>query len=362
MKKLLFIFGTRPEFIKVYPVIQEAKRQGNPIVLVNTGQHKEMLNELLDEFSVEVDYDLKIMEKYSGLSEIVAGSISGLDPIIKKEQPDVILVHGDTAATLAGSLVAYFNQIKLAHIEASLRTYNKFSPFPEEMNRQIVGLMADYHFTPTEMTKENLLKEGKPKNQIFVVGNSAIDMFQYTLKDDYTNEALSWQADKKMILVTAHRRENLSDLEEIFDGIAEIADEFRETHKIIYPIHMNPIIREKAQKLLEHSNIKIIDPLDTINFHNVMRHAELILTDSGGIQEEAAFLGIPVLVLRDTTERPEGVLAGTLKLVGTLKENIVNETRTLLTDKTKYERMSGSKNPYGDGTTSLQIVNILNEK
>ncbi|MFR6223603.1 MAG: non-hydrolyzing UDP-N-acetylglucosamine 2-epimerase, partial [Lactococcus lactis] len=258
--------------------------------------------------------------------------------------------------------VAYFNQIKLAHIEASLRTYNKFSPFPEEMNRQIVGLMADYHFTPTEMTKENLLKEGKPKNQIFVVGNSAIDMFQYTLKDDYTNEALSWQADKKMILVTAHRRENLSDLEEIFDGIAEIADEFRETHKIIYPIHMNPIIREKAQKLLEHSNIKIIDPLDTINFHNVMRHAELILTDSGGIQEEAAFLGIPVLVLRDTTERPEGVLAGTLKLVGTSKENIVNETRTLLTDKTKYERMSGSKNPYGDGTTSLQIVNILNEK
>lgn len=342
MKKLLFIFGTRPEFIKVYPVIQEAKRQGNPIVLINTGQHKEMLNELLDEFSVEVDYDLKIMEKNSGLSEIVAGSISGLDPIIKKEQPDVILVHGDTAATLSGSLVAYFNQIKLAHIEAGLRTYNKFSPFPEEMNRQIVGLMADYHFTPTEMTKENLLKEGKPKNQVFVVGNSAIDMFQYTLKDDYTNEALSWQADKKMVLVTAHRRENLSDLEEIFDGIAEIADEFKETHKIIYPIHMNP--------------------MDTINFHNVMRHAELILTDSGGIQEEAAFLGIPVLVLRDTTERPEGVLAGTLKLVGTSKENIVNETRTLLTDKTKYERMSGSKNPYGDGTTSLQIINILNEK
>ncbi|ARE28701.1 non-hydrolyzing UDP-N-acetylglucosamine 2-epimerase [Lactococcus cremoris] len=236
MKKLLFIFGTRPEFIKVYPVIQEAKKQGNPIVLVNTGQHKEMLNELLDEFSVEVDYDLKIMDSYSGLSEIVSGTLSGLEPIVKQEKPDVILVHGDTAATLAGALVAYFNQIKLAHIEAGLRTYNKFSPFPEEMNRQIVGLLADYHFTPTEMTRDNLLKEGKNRKQVFVVGNSAIDMFQYTLKDNYENEALTWQADKKMILVTAHRRENLNDLEEIFDGIAEIADEFKETHKIIYPI------------------------------------------------------------------------------------------------------------------------------
>ena len=236
MKKLLFIFGTRPEFIKVYPVIQEAKKQGNPIVLVNTGQHKEMLNELLDEFSVEVDYDLKIMDSYSGLSEIVSGTLSGLEPIVKQEKPDVILVHGDTAATLAGALVAYFNQIKLAHIEAGLRTYNKFSPFPEEMNRQIVGLLADYHFTPTEMTRDNLLKEGKNRKQVFVVGNSAIDMFQYTLKDNYENEALTWQADKKMILVTAHRRENLNDLEEIFDGIAEIADEFKETHKIIYPL------------------------------------------------------------------------------------------------------------------------------
>ena len=236
MKKLLFIFGTRPEFIKVYPVIQEAIKQGNPIVLVNTGQHKEMLNELLDEFSVEVDYDLKIMDSYSGLSEIVSGTLSGLEPIVKQEKPDVILVHGDTAATLAGALVAYFNQIKLAHIEAGLRTYNKFSPFPEEMNRQIVGLLADYHFTPTEMTRDNLLKEGKNRKQVFVVGNSAIDMFQYTLKDNYENEALTWQADKKMILVTAHRRENLNDLEEIFDGIAEIADEFKETHKIIYPI------------------------------------------------------------------------------------------------------------------------------
>lgn len=361
LKKLMFIFGTRPEFIKVFPVIQEAKRRGNPLVIVNTGQHKEMLNDLLDYFKVEIDYDLKIMDHNSGLANIVASSIIGLDPIVKQEKPDLILVHGDTAATLAGGLVAYFNQIQLAHIEAGLRTYNKYSPFPEEMNRQMVGVLADFHFAPTELTRQNLLKEGKKEEIIFVVGNSAIDMFQYTLKDDYSHEVLSWQADKEMILITAHRRENLSEMEEIFEGIAEIADEFSETHKIIYPIHLNPAIREKAQKLLSHPNIKIIEPLDTVNFHNVMQHTKLILTDSGGIQEEAAQLGIPVLVMRDTTERPEGVEAGTLKLVGTKKENIVKETRKLLTDQKAYERMTESKNPYGDGTTSVQIMNIINE-
>lgn len=291
MKKLMFIFGTRPEFIKMFPIIQEAKKRGNDVVIVNTGQHREMLNELLSYFGVTVDYDLKIMSQFSNLSDIVSGSMTGLDPIVKKEQPDLILVHGDTAATLSGGLVAYFNKIKLVHIEAGLRTYNKYSPFPEEMNRQMVGVLADLHFAPTLETKENLLKEGKPEENIFVVGNSAIDMFQYTLKDNYEHEVLSWQPEKEMILITAHRRENLDDLEQIFEGIETIADEFEATHKIVYPIHMNPLIREKAKNLLSHSNIKVIDPLDTVNFHNVMRYAKLILTDSGGFKKKQLIWG-----------------------------------------------------------------------
>lgn len=361
MKKLMFIFGTRPEFIKLFPLIKEAEKRGNKVVVVNTGQHREMLSTLLTHFKVEADYDLKIMRQSSNLSDIVAGTLSGLDPIVKTEKPDLILVHGDTAATLAGGLVAYFNQVQLAHVEAGLRTYNKYSPFPEELNRQMVGVLADLHFAPTAVTKQNLLKEGKDEENIFVVGNSAIDMFQYTLQDNYQHEALSWQADKAMILITAHRRENLEDLEQIFAAIGEIADEFKETHKIVYPIHLNPLIREKAKKLLSYTNIKIIDPLDTVDFHNVMRHAQLILTDSGGIQEEAAHLGIPVLVLRDTTERPEGVTAGTLRLVGTSKANIVKETRRLLTDKEAYEEMANKENPYGDGTTAIKIMDIINE-
>lgn len=361
MKKLMFIFGTRPEFIKIYPVIMEAKQAGNNVIVVNTGQHKEMVNELLDYFSLDVDYDLQIMNKCNGLMDIITTSLSGLDEIVKKENPDVILVHGDTSATLAGSLTAFYNQVKLGHIEAGLRTYNKLSPFPEEVNRQLTGIMADYHFAPTETTKQNLLSEGKSEEDVYVVGNSAIDMLKFTIKEDYQHEVFDWLEDKKLILMTAHRRENLADLKDMFKAINFIAEEHKEHYKVLYPIHMNPVIREKAGKFLTSDNIKIVEPLDTVNFHNIMKKAALILTDSGGIQEEAPALGIPVLVLRDTTERPEGVEAGTLKLVGTNPDDIIREVNQLLSHETEYQNMCGAKNPYGTGDTAKQIIEILNK-
>lgn len=361
MKKILFIFGTRPEFIKIYPVIMEAKKQGNEVCVVNTGQHKEMVNELLEFFNLEVDYDLKIMNKCNGLMDILTFALQGLDEIVKKEQPDIILVHGDTSATLAGSIVAFYNQIKLGHIEAGLRTYNKLSPFPEEVNRQLTGIMADYHFTPTQTTFDNLIREGKPEDGIFTVGNSAIDMLQYTAKENFEHEVFTWKPDKKLILMTAHRRENIDELDNMFKAINEIAEKHKDLYKVVYPIHMNPVIREKANKIFTTDNIMIIDPLDTVNFHNILKRSHLILTDSGGIQEEAPSFGVPVLVLRDTTERPEGVAAGTLKLVGTKYEAIIEATDLLLTNKEEYNKMCGAKNPYGNGTTSQQIVNIIND-
>ncbi len=361
MKKVMFIFGTRPEFIKIYPVIMEAKKQGNDVCVVNTGQHKEMVNELLEYFNLAVDYDLEIMNKCNGLMDILTYSLNGLDEIVKTEQPDVILVHGDTSATLAGSITAFYNQVKLGHIEAGLRTYNKLSPFPEEVNRQLTGIMADYHFAPTDTTRDNLLSEGKKAEDIFVVGNSAIDMLNYTVTDEYTHEVFDWRPDKKLILMTAHRRENIDDLDNMFKAINGIAEKYEEEYKIVYPIHMNPIIREKAKKYFTTDNIKIIEPLDTVNFHNIMKKSHLILTDSGGIQEEAPSLGIPVLVLRDTTERPEGVKAGTLKLVGTDYDAIVEAADTLLENEAEYNKMCGAKNPYGIGDSSVQIMNILNQ-
>lgn len=360
MKKIMFVFGTRPEFIKIYPVIMEAKKAGNEVVVVNTGQHKQMVNALLEHFHLEVDYDLEIMEKCNGLIDILTMSLKGVDEVIKKETPDVVLVHGDTAATLAGSLGALYNQVELGHIEAGLRTFNKYSPFPEEMNRQMTGVMADYHFAPTETTKANLLREAKDEESIFVVGNSAIDMLNYTIKDDYTHEAFEWMPEKKLILMTAHRRENIEDLEEMFRAIDEIARKYNDEFKILYPIHMNPVIREKASRLLNAENIMIVDPLDTNDFHNIMKRTHLILTDSGGIQEEAPSLGVPVLVLRDTTERPEGIEAGTLKLVGTGYQQIVDAVDNLLQNDEEYNKMCGAKNPYGNGDTSEQIVKILN--
>lgn len=360
MKKIMFIFGTRPEFIKIYPVIIEAKSAGNEVVVVNTGQHKEMVNELLDFFNMKVDYDLEIMTKCNGLTDILTMSLQGIDEIVKEVKPDIILVHGDTSATLAGSLAAFYNQVQLGHIEAGLRTFNKFSPFPEEINRQMTGLMADYHFAPTETTKDNLLKEGKNPDKVYVVGNSAIDMLKYTVQTDFDHEVFSWQPDKKIILMTAHRRENLDDLDNMFKAINKIANTYTNDYKIVYPIHMNPLIREKAAAYLDAENIKIIEPLDTVNFHNIMKESHLILTDSGGIQEEAPAFGIPVLVLRDTTERPEGVKAGTLKLVGTEYHNILSAVDEVLNNEAEYEKMCNAKNPYGDGTTSHKIIKILN--
>ncbi len=359
MKKLMFIFGTRPEFIKIYPIIIEAINRKQQVVIVNTGQHKEMVNELLDYFDMKVDYDLQIMNKCDGLTDILKTSIEGLDEIVKVEVPDIILVHGDTSATLAGSIVALYNQVKLAHIEAGLRTYNKMSPFPEEANRQLTGVIADYHFAPTVTAKNNLLNEGKNEDDIYVVGNSAIDMLNYTIDEKYDHSILNWHADKKLILMTAHRRENIEDLEQMFKAINYLADKYNKHYKIVYPIHLNPKIRDKAKKYLTASNLKIIEPLDTVNFHNIIRHAHLILTDSGGIQEEAPSFGVPVLVLRDTTERPEGVLAGTLKLVGTKYEKIIEAVDLLLTDEDEYLKMRKAINPYGKGDTAKQILDIL---
>lgn len=360
--KLLFVFGTRPEFIKMYPVIMEAKKSGNEVVVINTGQHKEMLDSLMDYFNFVPDYNLHVMGQAKGLTEILTVSLTGINGILGKEKPDMVLVHGDTSATLAGSLAAFYNQIKLAHIEAGLRTFNKYSPFPEEVNRQLTGVIADYHFAPTETTKENLLREGKNPKSIYVVGNSAIDMLSHTLREDYTNPILTDLNGKKLILITAHRRENLEALESIFKAINTLATNYQDTCEFVYPIHMNPVIREKAAVFLTAENIKIVEPLNTIDFHNILSKAYLVLTDSGGIQEEAPALGIPVLVLRDTTERPEGVAAGTLKLVGTDTQMIIDGVNELMENSQQYEQMKKVKNPYGDGTTSEQIMVIINEE
>lgn len=362
MKKIMFVFGTRPEFIKMFPVIklfQEEKNLYN-VIIVNTGQHKEMLNSIMSNFKILENYNLNVMEKSNGLSEILSNSITGIDKVIKIETPDLIFVHGDTSATLAGSIAAFYNQIKLAHIEAGLRTFDKYSPFPEEMNRQLTGIMADFHFTPTNTTMKYLKDEGKNEKKIYMVGNSAIDMMKYTIKSDFTHPLLDYTKNKNIILVTAHRRENIEDLENIFEAFNEIA-ESNPKYVILYPIHLNPIIRNTASRIIKSKNVKIIDPLDTVDFHNIMSKAKIILTDSGGIQEEAPSLGIPVLVMRDTTERPEGVEAGTLKLIGTQKERIIEETQHLIDNTILYDSMATSKNPYGDGNTSERIMNIINE-
>lgn len=360
MKKLMFIFGTRPEFIKVYPIIIEALLQKNEVVIINTGQHREMLDDLLVQFPLKIDYNLAIMGKSNGLADIIANSIREIDSIIKVEKPDVVLVHGDTSTTLTGAFAAFYNKTPLAHIEAGLRTYDMDSPFPEESNRQVVGLLAKYHFAPTEASRQNLLCEGKPSEDIYVVGNSAIDMLKYTIKPEYTHPLLEWTGDSKLVLITVHRRENLGILEGIFKAINTIAEHHTDC-KFIYPIHMNPLIREKADKYLNSPNIKIIEPLGTVDFHNIMRHTHLILTDSGGIQEEAPSLGVPVLVLRDTTERPEGVLAGTVKLIGTEHDKIITEVQSILENKAEYAAMQGAKNPYGTGKTAAAIIGILNQ-
>lgn len=361
MIKVLSIFGTRPEAIKMAPLVKELeKRKEIESIVCVTAQHREMLDQVLEVFDIKPDYDLNIMKKGQTLSEITSRVLLGLEEVIQKDKPNIILVHGDTTTTFAGALAAFYNQVDIGHVEAGLRTWNKYSPFPEEMNRQMVDRMTDMFFAPTEVSKNNLLNEGIDKNKIYVTGNTAIDAMKYTVKDNYTNEVLDWLGDSKFILLTAHRRENLGEpMRNIFKAVRRIVLDNKDV-KVIYPIHMNPIVREIASEILDGiDRVKLIEPLEVFDFHNFINRSYLILTDSGGIQEEAPSLGKPVLVLRDTTERPEGIEAGTLKLVGTDEETIYNETMKLLNNKDEYNKMSKASNPYGDGNASKYIVDAI---
>ena len=363
--KVMSIFGTRPEAIKMAPLVKEleSRNEIESIVCV-TAQHREMLDQVLETFKIKPDYDLNIMKQGQTLGDVTTRALNGLEGVIKEVKPDIVLVHGDTTTTFAGALAAFYNQVAIGHVEAGLRTNDKYSPFPEEMNRQMVDCMTDMYFAPTNLSKENLLKENKDENKIYVTGNTAIDAMSTTVDDDYTHPELEWiKSDEKMILLTAHRRENLGDpMRHIFKAIRRIVDEFPDV-KVIYPIHMNPKVREVANEVFAGCDkIKLIEPLEVFDFHNFQNKSYIILTDSGGIQEEAPSLGKPVLVLRDTTERPEGIAAGTLKLVGTDEETIYNETKKLLTDEKEYEKMSHASNPYGDGHASKYIVDAIIER
>ena len=362
MIKVLSIFGTRPEAIKMAPLIKEleSRKEIKSIVCV-TAQHREMLDQVLDTFKIKPNYDLNIMQQGQTLGDITTRALNGLEKVVKDVKPDIVLVHGDTTTTFAGALAAFYNGVSIGHVEAGLRTNDKYAPFPEEMNRQMVDCLSDLYFAPTKLSKENLLKENKDEKKIFVTGNTVIDAMSTTITDDYIHPALDWiKQDERMILLTAHRRENLGEpMHHIFKAIRRIVDEFSDV-KVIYPIHMNPLVREVAQEIFVNCDkVKLIEPLEVFDFHNFQNKAYLILTDSGGIQEEASSLGKPVLVLRDTTERPEGIEAGTLKLVGTDEEKIYNETKKLLTNQNEYKKMSQATNPYGDGHASKYIVDII---
>lgn len=361
LKKVMLVFGTRPEAIKMCPLVNELKsRKDIDTKVCVTGQHRQMLDSVLSTFSVVPDYDLSIMKDKQTLFDITVGILTGIKEVLEKENPDVVLVHGDTSTTFVTSLACFYLQIPVGHVEAGLRTNNIYSPFPEEFNRQAVGIIAKYNFSPTERAKANLLSEGKDEKSIFVTGNTAIDALKTTVRDDYTHECLKWLEGSKFILITAHRRENLGEpMHRMFRAIRRIIDEHDDV-KAVYPIHMNPVVRQAAkQELGDCDRIRIIEPLDVLDFHNFLSRSYLILTDSGGIQEEAPSLGKPVLVMRDTTERPEGIAAGTLKLVGTEEEVIYNAFKLLLTDKSEYEKMSHASNPYGDGFACKRIADII---
>lgn len=361
MKKVMVVFGTRPEAIKMCPLVKELKtRQNLDTIVCVTGQHRQMLDQVLQAFDVVPDYDLSIMKDKQTLFDVTANILGKMKEVLEEVKPDVVLVHGDTSTTFVTSLAAFYLQIPVGHVEAGLRTYDIYSPFPEEFNRQATGIIAKYHFAPTEVSKQNLLNEGKKDSDIYVTGNTAIDALRTTVKDDYTHEVLDWVGDSRLIMLTAHRRENLGQpLKNMFKAIKRIVDEYEDI-KVIYPIHMNPLVRETANDILgNHERIRIIEPLEVLDFHNFLNKAHLILTDSGGIQEEAPSLGKPVLVMRDTTERPEGVAAGTLKLVGTDEEVIYENFKELLNNEVSYEKMSKASNPYGDGFASKKIADIL---
>jgi UDP-N-acetylglucosamine 2-epimerase (non-hydrolysing) len=360
--KVLTVFGTRPEAIKMAPLVKELEKHRDCIqsYVAVTAQHREMLDQVLDIFQIKPDYDLNIMQSRQTLVDITTRALVGLDKVIKEVHPDIVFVHGDTTTTFAASLAAFYNQVKIGHVEAGLRTWNKYSPFPEEMNRQLTGVLADLHFAPTKQAAENLLKENKPKENIYITGNTAIDALKTTVKNDYHHPILERLQTDRLLLVTAHRRENLGEpMRHIFTAIRQIVEEFTDV-QVVYPVHLNPVVRETAQEILgNHERIRLIEPLDVIDFHNFAARSYLILTDSGGVQEEAPSLGKPVLVLRDTTERPEGIAAGTLKLAGTRKENVYQLTKQLLTDQEEYAKMAKASNPYGDGYASERIVQAL---
>lgn len=364
MIKVMTIFGTRPEAIKMAPLVKElqTRKEIETIVCV-TAQHRQMLDQVLDTFDITPDYDLNIMQQGQTLADITTRALRGLEDVIKKVSPDIVLVHGDTTTTFAGALAAYYTQTAVGHVEAGLRTHNKYSPYPEEMNRQMVGVIADMHFAPTQKSAENLINEGKKKEDIYITGNTAIDAMKHTVKEDYHHEVLDWVGNDRMILLTAHRRENLGEpMYHIFRAIRRIVEEFEDI-KVVYPIHMNPRVREVASEVLSGcERVRLIEPLEVLDFHNFQDKSFLILTDSGGIQEEAPSLGKPVLVLRDTTERPEGIEAGTLKLAGTEEEVIYNMTKELLINEELYAQMSHASNPYGDGHASERIADAIIER
>ena len=361
MKKIMLVFGTRPEAIKMCPLVNELKSRDNvKTVVCVTGQHRQMLDQVLETFGVTPDYDLSIMKTSQTLFDITTNILNGIKEVLEKENPDVVLVHGDTSTTFVTALACFYLQIPVGHVEAGLRTYNIYSPYPEEFNRQAVSIISKYNFAPTERSKNNLLKEGKAENSIFVTGNTAIDALKTTVKGDYTNPELDWAKGSRLIFITAHRRENLGEpMHHMFRAIRRVMEEHPDV-KALYPIHMNPAVRKAAaEELSGLDRIHIIDPVEVFDCHNIMARSYLILTDSGGIQEEAPSLGKPVLVMRDTTERPEGIDAGTLKLVGTTEETIYQNFKKLLEDKSAYNEMAHAANPYGDGFASRRIADIL---
>ena len=362
--KVMTIFGTRPEAIKMAPLVKELeKREEIESIVCVTAQHREMLDQVMNTFEIKADYDLNIMKKNQTLGEITCNALIGLDNVIKESKPDIVLVHGDTTTTFVGSLAAFYNQTAIGHVEAGLRTFDKYSPYPEEMNRQMVDCMTDMFFAPTNLSADNLIKEGKEKEKIYITGNTVIDAMKTTVDNNYKHKVLEWVGSDRMILLTAHRRENLGEpMYNIFRAVKRIVTEFNDV-KVVYPIHLNPKVRDIANEILKDCDkVKLIEPLEVFDFHNFQNKSYIILTDSGGIQEEAPSLGKPVIVLRDTTERPEGIEAGTLKLAGTNEEVIYEMTKELLANNDVYNIMSKANNPYGDGHASERIVDAIIEK
>ena len=360
-KTVMLVFGTRPEAIKMCPLVNELKSRKNiNTVVCVTGQHRQMLDQVLDAFHVNPDYDLSIMKDKQTLFDITSNILLNIKGVLEEVKPDVVLVHGDTSTTFVTALACFYLQIPVGHVEAGLRTYNIYSPYPEEFNRQAVSIISKYNFAPTELSKENLIREGKLEDTIFVTGNTAIDALKTTVRETYTHPELEWASDSRLIMITAHRRENLGEpMHNMFRAIRRVMDKHPDV-KAIYPIHMNPVVRKAAEEELgDCERIHIIEPLEVLDFHNFLARSFMILTDSGGIQEEAPSLGKPVLVMRDTTERPEGIKAGTLKLVGTDEETIYNSFELLLTDADAYNAMSHASNPYGDGFACKRIADIL---